>query len=132
MTWWKVFEEVDLDDLSRYVEPDAEITMPGGIVLRGPDELRQMLGAYRAAFPVMKHELVSVVEDETRAALELRVIMQHDGPFPTAHGVIEPTGKTVVIESVEIVEIDGRGKVKTWRTYFDQASFLAQLGISTA
>jgi predicted ester cyclase len=124
MTWWKVFEEVDLDDLSQYVEPDAEITMP--------DELRQMLGAYRAAFPVMKHELVSVVEDETRAALELRVIMQHDGPFPTAHGVIEPTGKTVVIESVEIVEIDGRGKVKTWRTYFDQASFLAQLGISTA
>jgi hypothetical protein len=44
--------------------------------------------------------------------------------------MIEPTGKTVVIESVEIVAIDGRGKVKTWRTYFDQASFLAQLGVA--
>jgi limonene-1,2-epoxide hydrolase len=129
-TWWKVFEEVDLDDLARYVSPDAEIIMPGGVVLRGPDQLRQMLSAYRAAFPVMRHELVSVVEDDHRAAIELRVVMQHDGPFPTADGELAPTRKTIVIESVEIVEIDDGGQVKTWRTYFDQSSFLAQLGVA--
>jgi hypothetical protein len=78
----------------------------------------------------MKHELVSVVEDDHRAAIELRVIMQHDGPFPTPDGELAPTGKTIVIESVEIVTIDDQGHVKTWRTYFDQSSFLAQLGLA--
>ena len=88
-----------------------------------------MLEAYRAGFPDVRHEVVGAIETDEGIAVELRVTMTHTGPFVTPMGEIPASDNTVVLDSCDVVHVDGDGMVRSWHTYFDQASFMAQLGI---
>lgn len=127
--WWAMFESGSLDDLPAVVDADAEIVMPGGMRLRGPVELRALLEAYSNGFPDVRHEIVSSIESDHAIAVELRITMTHTGTFATPMGELPPTGKQVVLDACDVVRVDADGKVLSWHTYFDQASFIAQLSI---
>ena len=128
--WWKTFEQGDFDALMRLVADDAEIVMPGGTRLRGPAELRPVLEAYYNGFPELQHKIVSAVESATAIAIELEITMPHTGVFVTPAGEIPPTGKVVVLSACDVVRLDGDGTITSWHSYFDQASLMAQLGLT--
>lgn len=129
--WWKAVEAGDLDSIDAFTSPDCEITMPGiGRIDR--DTLRtQVLPAYLTGFPDLRHETVDSVESGDRVVVRLRVTMTHTGPFVTPQGEVPPTGRTVVLDSADVVTVvDGR--IRSWHTYFDQMSMLGQLGLLPA
>jgi steroid delta-isomerase-like uncharacterized protein len=130
--WWTTFEHGDFDALAGFSAPDAEIVMPGGMTLHGPAELRPVLEAYKAGFPDLHHEIVAVVETAESIAVELRITMTHTGTFSTPMGDIPPTGNRVELQSCDVVRFDPDGRIRSWHTYFDQASMMAQIGAVSA
>jgi steroid delta-isomerase-like uncharacterized protein len=128
--WWKTFEQGDFDALAKLVAPDAEVTMPGGLRLRGPAELVPVLAAYRSGFPEMRHEIVSAVETDDAIAVELKITMAHTGVFVTPAGELPPTGKTVLLDACDVVRLSPDGTIASWHAYFDQASLMGQLGLT--
>ena len=87
----------------------------------------QVLPGYHSGFPGFRHEVLDVVDAGDRAVLRLRVTMEHTGPFPTPQGDIPATGRTVVLESCDVVTASN-GALTSWHTYFDQLSMLAPAG----
>src|SRR3990172_259544 len=77
--WWAAFGSGDFDTLGRLGTPDADIVMPGGMVLRGPEQMRPVLEAYRSAFPDLRHEVVDYVESGDKIAVELKTVGTHTG-----------------------------------------------------
>ena len=126
--WWAMFEAGDLDGLVAMTTVDADIVMPGGMRFTGPAELRPMLEAYRTAFPTMRHQVVSAVEDGNVAAVEVRVDVEHSGEFVTPMGSIPASGKRFVIESCDVVRVADDGRIASWHTYLDMATMMANMG----
>jgi steroid delta-isomerase-like uncharacterized protein len=129
--WWMIFEAGRFDELPSIVAPGAEVTMPGGMRLTGPAQVRPMLEAYRNAFPDLRHEIVDVVEANDRIAIELHIVGTHTGEFMTPNGPLPPTGKRVVWESVDFIRV-ADGKIVSWHAYFDQMATAMQLGLMPA
>jgi steroid delta-isomerase-like uncharacterized protein len=128
---WEAVESHDFGTIAQLVAPDAEITQPGDIHLRGAEMLLPFLRAYLEAFPDLGHRVVDYVESGDTIALELRVTGTHTGTLRTPGGDIPPTGKRVIWESVDYIKVDG-DTITSWHTYLDQAAFLAQLGLMPA
>jgi steroid delta-isomerase-like uncharacterized protein len=126
--FWDALESADFATIRQLMTPTTESTMPGGMRAVGPDQLIPVLQMYIRAFPDMKHHTISFVENGNAVAVELRVTGTHTGPMITPTGEIPPTGKKVVWESVDMITVNG-DKIATWHGYFDQMSFLAQLGL---
>jgi predicted ester cyclase len=125
---WATLESQRFEALGEVCSPEIAVTMPGGISLRGVDQLGQLLRAYFAAFPDLRHEVIDFVEAGEKIALELRVGGTHTGTMQTPNGPIPPTGRRVTWESVDFVTVAG-GKIASWHAYYDQLAFLAQLGL---
>jgi steroid delta-isomerase-like uncharacterized protein len=126
--WWSLFEADRLDETAQVCQPNVEVRMPGGMHLQGADAVIATLGAFREAFPDMRHELRDSVESGNKVAVEVVVTATHTGTFRTPQGDVPATGRTVVWESVDMVTLRD-GKIASWHTYFDQMAFLAQLGL---
>ena len=62
--------------------------------------------------------------------LELTWRGTHRGPLQTPTGQIPATGKPIEIRACQIVDVKD-GKVQAVRHYFDMATMLAQLGVSS-
>ncbi len=126
--WWKAVESGDTDAAMELASPDCEITMPGVGTIDRETMQTQVLPGYHSGFPGFRHEVLDVVDAGDRAVLRLRVTMEHTGPFPTPQGDIPATGRTVVLESCDVVTASN-GALTSWHTYFDQLSMLGQLGL---
>lgn len=125
--FWALFEGDRLDELAQLIDPDCHFKMPGA-EMRGGGPLLQMLGAYRAAFPDLRHHVSHHVEAGDTIALELTVEGTHTGPMQTPQGTIPATGKRVRWESCDYIRIRG-GKVVSWHVYHDPSAFHAALGM---
>lgn len=53
------------------------------------------------------------------------------GTLPTPNGPIPPTGRSLNLESVDFIEVVD-GKFASWHAYYNQLSFMAQLGLLPA
>ena len=121
----------DLDACLRLFAPACQVTFPGMPPLTGPEQLRPLLEAQLEAFPHGLHTVRSVIEQGSDAAMELVFTGKHTGPYETPSGAIPPSGRQVTFESVDLVQVEA-GRIKSWRTYLDTASMMAQLGASPA
>jgi predicted ester cyclase len=126
---WQALDNHDFEAFRRLAVPGGTVVMPGGLTVGMPDDLISMLQAYVAAFPDMRHEVLDSVESGDTIAVELRVTATHTGPFRTPEGEIPATGKKVAWDSVDFIKIR-EGRVLSWHTYFDQLTFLQQLGLA--
>jgi steroid delta-isomerase-like uncharacterized protein len=126
--WWSLFEAGRLDETAQTCQPDVEVRLPGGMHQHGPAEVIAALGAFRDAFPDIRHEIRDSVESGNKIAVELVVTATHTGTFRTPQGDISATGRSVVWESTDFVTLRD-GEIASWHTYFDQMAFLAQLGL---
>lgn len=88
-------------------------------------ELRAFTDEVFEAFPDVRYEQHRVISgSEGATAVEVTIHATHEGEFDG----IPPTGQTVALPGVTIVEVSENG-ITSWRDYFDKQSFAEQLGL---
>jgi len=119
----------DLDGYLSNQQADVQFVLPGGIKLKGRDEVGQFTQAMWSAFPDGTLEFGRQVIGDGTAATELVFTGTHTGPMTTPNGAIPPAGKRVNVQSVSILEIKD-GLVASEHVYLDQLEMMSQLGLA--
>ena len=82
-------------------------------------------------FPDLQGSQGRVFEKGNEAAFEASFKGTNKGPLKTPGGDIPPTNKAVTITGAIFVRFNGQGEIEEERRYFDMASMMAQLGITS-
>jgi len=127
----KALNTKDIEGLLANQQPDAELVIPGGVTLRGHEQVRQYTEALWAAFPDGSFSFAGQVLAEDAAAVELVFMGTHTGPLATPNGVIPPTGRRVTLQSASILRFK-EGLIASEHAYPDQLEFMTQLGLMPA
>jgi steroid delta-isomerase-like uncharacterized protein len=126
----KVLEAIDvhnLDSLKNYYDPDTDITIPGA-KLHGIDQVIDWYRIFIKAFPDIKHEVVRTLTFGDMAAVEVRATGTQTGPLVSPAGEIPPSGEKIELYFVTLTNIVD-GKIKKETCYWDNQTFLTQLGL---
>jgi predicted ester cyclase len=118
----------DIDGYLANQQPDVEFVLPGGVTLRGRDQVRQYTEALWQAFPDGILAFGAQVFGGDAAATEVVFTGTHTGPVVTPNGSIPPTGRTVTLRSASIIRIKD-GLVASEHVYLDQLEMMTQLGL---
>lgn len=121
----------DLEGYLANQQPDVEFVLPGGVTLRGREEVGQYTEAMWAAFPDAALTFGQQFLGDDGAATEVVLSGTHTGPMATPNGQLAPTGKQVNVHSVSILRFED-GRIASEHVYFDQLELLTQLGLAPA
>jgi predicted ester cyclase len=121
----------DLDAYLANQRPDVEFVVPGGITLRGREQVRQSTQAYWTAFPDGKITFGQQVLGDDSAATEVIFTGTHTGPLPTPNGDLPPTNRPVRIVSMSMLRF-ADGLVASEHVYMNQLELMTQLGLGPA
>ncbi len=124
----KAFNDKNLDELVGNESPDIEFIIPGGITLRGRDQVSEYMKLFWNAFPDIKVVTTYQVIAGDTAVTESTYSGTHTGTLRTPSGDIAPTGKHVQGRQVAVQRVRD-GQVWSERLYFDQMEFLGALGL---
>ncbi|MEH1168955.1 ester cyclase [Micromonospora sp. CPCC 205539] len=116
----------DVARLPDLYAPEAFYAMPG-VTVR-PIELPALLRTWTGAFPDLRIDPRGVVRTAGGAAMELRWTGTHTGTLHSPFGTVAPTGRTVSWEVADVVRAR-RGRIVSWRSYFDWGQLLDSLGV---
>jgi predicted ester cyclase len=121
----------DLDGYLANQQPDVEFVLPGGITLRGREQVGQYTRAMWGAFPDGKLSFGQQVLADAGAATEVVFSGTHTGPMNTPNGPLPPTGKRVNVHSLSILSFED-GRIASEHVYMDQLELMTQLGLAPA
>jgi predicted ester cyclase len=121
----------DLEGYLANQQPDVEFVLPGGITLRGREQVGQYTEAMWAAFPDAALTFGQQVLTDDGAATEVVFSGTHTGPMATPNGPLAPTGKRVNVRSVSILRFED-GRIASEHVYMDQLELMTQLGLAPA
>ena len=124
----EAFNTQDSQTRAATLTADVEFVGPGGINLRGPDQIAQLEKHFWEAFPdgTISHDRwVEIGED---VAIEGYLSGTHTGTFRTPQGDVSPTGSSVRLRYASIRQVKG-GRIASEHLYFDQLEFLTQIGV---
>lgn len=97
--------------------------------IKGRDNVIAEQRGLFAAFPDLHGEVVSVITDGSRAAIEYVFEGTHSGPIALPGGQTLPaTARRVAYRFVSIAEINDAGQITAVRRSTNPASLFAQLG----
>jgi steroid delta-isomerase-like uncharacterized protein len=121
------FNAHDADGRMAIEAPDIEVVMPGGMTLRGHEQVMQVVSAFWEALPDGR-----ITADEQFAAGDVVVAEgtlsgTHNGSFKTPQGEIPPTGNSVTLRYATVKRFRD-DRLVSEHLYFDQLEFLQQLG----
>jgi steroid delta-isomerase-like uncharacterized protein len=121
----------DPDADRKIMHHDVLTIDPGAGRVEGIDAFIEFEKGFHLAFPDGRMEMSSHVEAGSTIVAEGTFVGTHTGPLVGPAGTIPPSGKTLRLEFCDVFEVvDGR--IKQHRIYYDQISFLAQLGLMPA
>jgi predicted ester cyclase len=127
----RIITAFNAKDMNRYLagqRPEIEILAPGGVSLRGRDEVQQYINAQWTAFPDATMTIIEQFATETHAATEIELTGTNTGPLPTPQGPLPASGKRVAVRFVAIHRIID-GMAASEHVYFDQVEMMTQLGL---
>lgn len=125
------FNAKDLEGLVANEAPDIEFVIPGGITLRGRDEVRDYMRLLWSAFPDLRVTATNQVIAGETAVTEAVYAGTHTGTLRTPNGDVPATGRQVRGRQVAVQRMTG-GQVQSEHLYFDQLEFLGALGLIPA
>ena len=96
----------------------------------GVDQVIPLWQEWATAFPDARATFHRALPSDRTVVLELTWNGTHKGPLQTPRGPIPATGKRIDIPACVVIEIAG-DQAKLLRHYFDMATMLQQLGVST-
>jgi steroid delta-isomerase-like uncharacterized protein len=121
------FNAQDADGRAAIEAPDIEFVMPGGMTLRGHEQVRQVLRAFWDALPDAKITPVDLVAVGDVVVAEGTIAGTHNGTFRTPQGEIPRTGNPVSLRYAAVKRFEG-DRLVSEHLYFDQLELLQQLG----
>jgi steroid delta-isomerase-like uncharacterized protein len=121
----------DLEGYLANQQPDVEFVLPGGVTIRGREEVGRYTEAMWAAFPDANLTFGEQFLGDNGAATEVVLTGTHTGPMATPNGPLPPTGKQVKVHSVSILRFED-GRIASEHVYFDQLELMTQLGLAQA
>ena len=124
----KAFNDKDLEEFIGNESPDIEFVIPGGITLRGRDQVREYTKLLWSAFPDIKVVATYQVVAGDTVVTEQSYSGTHTGTLRTPKGDIAPTRKRVQGRQVAVQRVKD-GQVWSEHLYFDQMEFLGALGL---
>jgi len=121
----EAFNDHDTDALLDEFAPDGTFVDPLLDEAVTGEALREYTEEIFTGFPDVSFEPNRVITSGDGAhAIEATYIGTHEGPIEG----IPPTGKSVAVESMTVIDVSDEG-ITAWRDYWDQQSFSDQLGL---
>jgi steroid delta-isomerase-like uncharacterized protein len=122
------FNDKNLEEFVDNESPDIEFVIPGGITLRGRDQVREYMKLFWSAFPDIKVAATYQVIAGDTVVTEQTYSGTHTGTLRTPNGDVPATGKRVQGRQAAVQRVKD-GKVWSEHLYFDQMEFLGALGL---
>ena len=116
----------DMDEAAAYFDEDVETITPGG-TLHGVAAFRAMGEAFLTAVPDMHHGIVRTFEDGDTIVVEGVYSGTQTGPLQSPQGTVPASGNSFAFPYVDIMQAKD-GKCVSHRVYWDNVTFLAQIG----
>ena len=117
----------DAEGIGALFADDGAIVDPGG-EYRGRDAIVAYWTGFFQAFPEMEGADTFKAESGDTAINEWSASGRHTGPLEGPEGTIPATGKSLTLRGVDAITVSD-GLIQSQRVYFDQMSFMAQLGL---
>ena len=118
-----------LDYATEDMAEDGEVVdIPSGLILHGPEGLKQTLLAFSMAFPDSLIELTHIGATEDHAVVEFIVRGTRTGVLHTPADAIPPTGRTFEMHLCDAYQIRNR-KITRHASYYDALGMMQQLGV---
>jgi steroid delta-isomerase-like uncharacterized protein len=117
----------DVDAFAEHLDENCEFAAPG---FGGPgrDPAIAWMRPFLDAFPDIGHRVLTTVEAGDAVALELEITGTHTAPLAGPGGELSPTGREIRLRVANIWRVRD-GRIASYHVYFDQATFMAQLGL---
>ena len=122
----EVLNTGDQEAVATFIDPTYVRNDPGlPFVVQGPDGIRQLMMAFRTAFPDIHIACQTSIADGDMVAVHLTVTGTNRGDLMG----MPPTGKSINMATIEIYRLTGDKIVEQW-VVADNAAMLRQLGIA--
>jgi len=127
-TFRVLFEERDLSDPYRFwTDATVDHFLAAGQSVRGAQALTAWFRELLDAIPDLRMQIENTVDDGDRQCV---VQWRASGTFTGGPFLgINPTGKRVELQGVDVFRFDADGKVDTNTVYYDGADFARQIGM---
>jgi steroid delta-isomerase-like uncharacterized protein len=123
----EAFNAHDLDAHMANEAADIEWVQPGGISLRGPEQVAELQRILWEAMPDATVTPVNQVAAGSTVVTESELSGTHTGTFRSPVGDTPPSGNRVKLRYVSVQRV-AAGKIASEHLYFDQLEFLTQIG----
>ena len=123
----EAFNAQDAEARVANLTPDTEAMLPGGMILRGPEQLAAVARSFWEALPDGKIISENEVASGDTVVTEGTLSGTHTGTFRSPQGDIPASGNRVALRYAS-VKVIRDGKVALEHLYFDQLEFLQQIG----
>lgn len=129
--WADALNRHDAAGFAELYAPNATVQDPfQSVPLEGRDAIRQDVEVMFAAFPDLRLEVLSAIEEGDTQAFEVTFGGTHTGPLVFDGGEIPPTGRRFDLPGAAFNRLDGQGRILDQQRYFDVAGMLTQLQIA--
>jgi predicted ester cyclase len=128
---YKAINAHDLEAAARDSAPDAVLTAPGDMTVKGPQGIKEYNQNWITAFPDARLETKNIFAQGNQVVVEAVFVGTHNGTLKTPMGDVPATGRKVRGDYVQVFEVD-RGLIKKARLMFDQVQLMTQLGMAPA
>jgi steroid delta-isomerase-like uncharacterized protein len=124
---YETWNSGDVSGLKELYAADADVVIPGATV-QGRDQVGALWGAFISAFPDGQLTELLRLDCGTYIVSENNLSGTHTAPLVTPQGEVPATGNRVSVDGVSIFKVEN-GEIKSEHLYFDQVTFLSQLGL---
>ena len=127
----EAFNSHDADGRMAIEAREVEVLYPGGLTLRGREQVLGMVQAFWEALPDGKISVDAHASAGDAVFVEGTLTGTHTGAFITPQGVIPASGNAINVRYTAVKRFRD-GQLVSEHLYFDQLEFLQQLGAMPA
>lgn len=127
LTLWDAPPDARPDPVADFSAVYADPVVVNGVSLTVA-ELVDRARTLHGAFTGHEREVLDVVESPGKLAVAFRLTADHTGPWPTALGVLAPTGRRISATVIDVLTLDETGRVAGIVMVADELGRLQQAG----
>jgi len=128
-SFYDEFNKRNFPAIEKIVDENAQLNLvPFNAKFSGKEGYLQLVQSWANAFPDGQCHVMNIIADENGAVVEFAGRGTQTGDFTTPEGKVMPTGKKVDVPFCDVFKIKN-GKIVTYNSYFDSATFMKQLGL---
>jgi steroid delta-isomerase-like uncharacterized protein len=127
--FYEAFGEGDLDAATAVFAEDVRVTDPDLGTVQGLTAMREYLDGLKIPLPDARAVVERVYEADDTVIVEGRFTGTNTGPLEGPDGELAPSGRKIDLPFADFSRLEGE-RIVEYRTYYDQVSLLAQLGLT--